>query len=43
VAPKIRSTLQGEQVNKQFEDWLSEARKRQRVEIKEAAIKGTEQ
>jgi len=41
VAPKIRSTLQGEQVNKQFEDWLTEARKQARVEFRQAAFEGS--
>jgi hypothetical protein len=39
AAPEIRKTLEGEQVNAQFEAWLDEARKGQRVEFREAAFK----
>ena len=35
---KIRSILQGEEVNKQFEAWLEEARKNQRIEYKQEAF-----
>jgi hypothetical protein len=42
VAPKIRSTLQGEQVNKQFDEWLTEARKQLRVEFRQAAFEGSQ-
>ncbi len=38
VAAKIRTTLQGEQVNKQFEEWLGQARKQARVEVRDAAF-----
>jgi hypothetical protein len=38
AAPEIRKTLEGEQVNTQFEAWLEEARKGQRVEFREAAF-----
>ena len=39
AAPEIRKTLEGEQVNAQFEAWLDEARKGQRVEFREAAFR----
>jgi hypothetical protein len=39
AAPEIRKTLEGEQVNAQFEAWLDEARKGQRVEFREGAFK----
>jgi hypothetical protein len=35
---KIRSVLQGQEVNKQFEAWLAEARKNQRIEYKQEAF-----
>ena len=38
AAPEIRKTLEGEQVNAQFEAWLAEARKGQRVEFREGAF-----
>jgi hypothetical protein len=38
AAPEIRKTLEGEQVNAQFEAWLDEARKGQRVEFREGAF-----
>jgi len=38
AAPEIRKTLEGEQVNTQFEAWLDEARKGQRVEFREGAF-----
>ncbi|HKD07336.1 MAG TPA: hypothetical protein VKB79_15645 [Bryobacteraceae bacterium] len=43
VAPKIRDTLQGEQVNKQFDEWLAAARKQARVEFRQAAFQGVSQ
>ena len=39
AAPQIRKTLEGEQVNTQFEAWLDEARKAQRVEFREGAFR----
>jgi peptidyl-prolyl cis-trans isomerase SurA len=39
VAPRIRTTLEGEQVNQQFETWLDGARKRERIEYREEALK----
>ena len=38
AAPAIRKTLEGEQVNTQFEAWLDEARKGQRVAFREGAF-----
>ena len=38
VAPRIRTTLEGEQVNQQFETWLDGARKRERIEYREEAL-----
>jgi len=38
MAPKIRTTLEGEQVNTQFDAWLSDARKQQRVEFRDGAF-----
>jgi hypothetical protein len=35
---KIRGVLQGQEVNKQFEAWLDEARKNQRIEYKQEAF-----
>jgi peptidyl-prolyl cis-trans isomerase SurA len=43
VAPKIRDTLQGEQVNKQFEEWLAAARKQARVEFRQTAFEASPQ
>jgi hypothetical protein len=39
AAPQIRKTLEGEQVNQQFEAWLDAARKSTRVEFREEAFK----
>jgi hypothetical protein len=38
ASPEILKTLEGEQVNAQFEAWLDEARKGQRVEFREGAF-----
>ena len=38
LEPKIRASLEGEQVNKNFEDWLAEARKRDRIVYREEAL-----
>jgi parvulin-like peptidyl-prolyl isomerase len=38
LSPKIRSMLEGERVNKDFEDWIGQARKRSRIEYREAAF-----
>jgi len=38
VEPKIRASLEGEQLNKSFEDWLAEARKRDRIVYRQEAF-----
>jgi peptidyl-prolyl cis-trans isomerase SurA len=38
LAPKIRATLEGEQVNQNFFQWLDQARKRARIEFEEEAF-----
>jgi len=38
LEPKIRDLLTGEDVNKQFEDWLSRARQRAHIEYRQAAF-----
>lgn len=38
LAPKIRSSLEGEEVNEQFEMWLDEARKRTAVRFMQGAF-----
>jgi len=38
LQPKIRSLLEGEEVNKQFEMWLDQARSGQHIEYKEQAF-----
>lgn len=38
LAPKIRSALEGEQINKAFDDWLDEARQNYHVEFKQGAF-----
>jgi hypothetical protein len=38
MAPKIRETLEGEQIDKSFFQWLDQARKRNRIEFKEEAF-----
>jgi hypothetical protein len=42
LEPKIRETLTGEQVNKNFEEWLDQTRRRTRVEYREAAFREAE-
>jgi peptidyl-prolyl cis-trans isomerase SurA len=42
LEPKIREALTGEQVNKNFEDWLNQTRRRTRVEYREAAFQEAE-
>lgn len=39
MTPKIRETLEGEQINKNFEEWLAEAQKMNRIEFREAGLK----
>jgi peptidyl-prolyl cis-trans isomerase SurA len=38
LEPRIRRTLEGEQINKRFEEWLQEARQQTRIEYREAAF-----
>jgi hypothetical protein len=38
LEPKIRSILQGQRVNEEFESWLDAARKRQHVEYRQGAF-----
>ncbi len=38
VAPKIRSLLEGERVNQNFDEWLKEARSRYKIEYKQGAF-----
>jgi hypothetical protein len=38
LEPKIRETITGEQINKNFEEWLDETRRRTRIEYREAAF-----
>jgi len=38
LTPKIRATLEGEQINGNFFEWLDRARKRQRIEFKQEAF-----
>jgi hypothetical protein len=38
IAPQIRSSLEGERLNGNFEQWLAEARKRNRIEYKQEAF-----
>lgn len=38
IAPKIRASLEGERLNGNFEQWLAEARKRDRIEYKQGAF-----
>jgi hypothetical protein len=38
MEPKIRASLEGEQLNKNFEDWLAEARKRDRIVYRQEAF-----
>jgi hypothetical protein len=39
AAPQIRNTLEGEEVNKQFEQWLDDTRKQGKVEFRDEALK----
>jgi len=36
--PKIRSLLEGDRINKNFTDWLEEARKRYRIDYRQEAL-----
>lgn len=38
LAPRIRANLEGEQVNQQFESWLDEARKQERIQYVNGAF-----
>ena len=38
VAPKIRSLLEGDRINESFNQWLAEARKRNRIEYRQEAF-----
>jgi hypothetical protein len=38
LTPKIRATLEGEQINGNFFEWLDRAHKRQRIEFKQEAF-----
>ena len=38
LAPKIRATLEGEQINKEFESWIEQARKRTHIEYRQEAF-----
>ena len=38
LAPKIRKVLEGERVNQNFNQWLSQARSRYRIEYKQEAL-----
>jgi peptidyl-prolyl cis-trans isomerase SurA len=38
ISGKIKASLEGERVDKEFEAWLDEARKRNRIDYKEAAF-----
>jgi hypothetical protein len=38
LEPKIRASLEGEQVNQNFDDWLAAARKRDRIVYREGAF-----
>lgn len=37
-AASIRATLEGEQINRQFEQWLADARKRNRIEYRDETL-----
>jgi parvulin-like peptidyl-prolyl isomerase len=39
VAPSVKATLEGEQINELFERWLTDARKRNRIEYREEAFR----
>ncbi len=38
LAPKIRATLEGEQINRNFFQWLDQARRRNRIEFRQEAF-----
>lgn len=38
LEPKIRETITGERINKNFEEWLDETRRRTRIEYRDAAF-----
>ena len=38
LAPRIRSTLEGQRVNQSLNEWLDQARKSERVEFKQGAF-----
>ena len=38
MQPKIRESLEGERLNQNFEQWLTQARKRDRIEYREGAF-----
>jgi hypothetical protein len=38
LAPRIRTTLEGERINQAFNEWLDQARKGERVEFKQGAF-----
>lgn len=38
LEPKIRASLEGEQLNENFDDWLAQARKRDRIVYREGAF-----
>jgi peptidyl-prolyl cis-trans isomerase SurA len=38
LAPRIRTSLEGERINQQFETWLDDARKRDRIEYRPGAF-----
>jgi peptidyl-prolyl cis-trans isomerase SurA len=38
LAPKIRSVLEGERINQNFNEWLAQARKIERIEYKQEAF-----
>lgn len=38
LEPKIRSLLEGQRINENFEQWLAEARKRDRIEYRQEAF-----
>ena len=40
LEPKIRTTLEGERINQSFNEWLDQARKSERVEFKQGALRG---
>ena len=38
VEPKIRESMEGERLNQNFEQWLTNARKRNRIQYREGAL-----